>query len=285
MNPRLLDQLHMRCAAALRSKPEESTDAVVQAFGCVIWAAALGESRAVPRTTATKLSRLGKRAQLALGARGDAGADATDSNFDLDSVRHAARQVIELLRVGIQILETGEIATAATISIRTLHPPAATLARMLEGTADGLTAGRYGLHVIECARCQQVLTALPQAAQPTVAGSVLRDAPLKFAASPATRLRSPEGGVVVARRTKPAAEAVLFVDADANRLAVYAASDEALRLVAEGVTTEDARAGYWIGRLDTGLRELAATLHHAKSSVRWNVKLPGAPKPRKRKSR
>ena len=61
------------------------------------------------------------------------------------------------------------------------------------------------------------------------------------------------------------AEAILFegpVDpAHERRIAVYAEDPSPLRLVAEGLTTEDVREGYWIGRVADGLERLEAVLH------------------------
>ncbi len=278
MNPRLLNQLHMLSEQAQRAKPEQDSDAVVHAFGYVIWLTVLGETQLFRHASASKpaLIKLGRRALLARGA----GIDGVDSDVDDESRKHAGKQVAEILRVGLQILESNSAPSIDPSAAATaLHPPAATLARMLEGKADGLTAGRYALHVLACARCQRVIETLPVVRELAVA-----DVPMLLAASPATRVRSPEDGVIVARRTTPEAEAVLFQDNDIRRLAIYADSDAPLRMVAPGLTTEDAHAGYWIGRVDKDVKELTATLHCGKKSVQWRVKLDDRKTPRRRKS-
>lgn len=274
MNPQLLEQLHSLCAQALRAKPEQDPDPVVHALGYVVWLSALGETELVPRSSLAPLVKMGKRALLVLGSSAlKSAADRDDS--DAASDRHALHQVTDLVRAGVAILEARtSAALEQSVVATTLHPASATLARMLEGNADGLTAGRNGLHVMHCERCQKLLRALPAAsASLSLSPHVVADAPMVLAASPIAQVRSPAGGIRVAHRTTPEVEAVLFQDIDVRRLAIYSSDDTPLRMVAPGLTTEDARAGYWIGRLDHDVHEIAATLHYAKKSVKWNVKL------------
>lgn len=251
MNPRLLEHFHSLCQRALRATSDRDTDPVVHAFGYLVWLTALGESQVVPRASIAALRRLGHGALLALQSGGIGTAEEQEDRA------HAGRSVGEVLRVGLSILD-GSDAPLPEIPTTALHPASTTLARMLEGQADGLTAGRYAVHVLGCVRCQRLLQALPAMARDAEV-----HAPMQLAASPTPSVRAPENGRVVARLKNPEAEAVLFDDADARRLAIYSISTQPLRIVAAGVSTEDTRPGYWIGRIDSDIHKITGTLHYS----------------------
>lgn len=282
MTPHVLEHFQTLCLKARKQPP--SADAALDAFGYLIWLSALGETSPVPRASVMAMRRVGQQALATLeGTGSDSSAKDGNKDDDAESLTHASRALAELLRVGLQLLDRQPI--THTTPANALHPPSATLARMLEAKADGLTAGRYGLHVLGCGRCQALLSALPQTSEQASrvqAQPMVKHALMDLAASPRARIRTPDEGVVVARRKSPEAEAVLFQDADTRRLAVYTTADVPLRIVAEGITTEAARGGYWIGRLDKDLRNVDATLHYAKSSVAWKLKLENkAKRPKK----
>ena len=48
-----------------------------------------------------------------------------------------------------------------------------------------------------------------------------------------------------------------------------------MRLVAPGLTTEDVREGYWIGRVEPDVRRIEATLHAGDRSASWIFVLDG----------
>lgn len=256
MNPRLREHFHTLCARAARD-----TEATVNALGYLIWLDALGDKPPIARATVTALSRRAERALLDLQQPADGSLEGIEDHT------HAVGSVAQLLRVGLRILNGGR-ANVGEFHATTLHPPSGTLARMLEAKADGLTAGRYGLHVLGCERCRSVIAALP-----TPTHKVALDAPMLLAASPSTHVRAPEGGRVLARIKTPPSEAVLFNDRDSRRLAVYATSTDAVRIVAEGVTTEDTRPGYWIGRIDGDVSVINATIHYAATGGAQSRKL------------
>jgi len=255
VNSPLLGHFQVLCDRALRAKPTRGgrdIDSLLDAFGYLIWLTALGETPDMPRASTPALRRLAQRALLAQHA--------DDQLDDPEDRAHANKSVAEILRVGVRILDAGRATNNDVhhdIHPTALHPPTATLARMFEGKADGLTTGRYALHMLGCARCQNLLKALP-----ADRSNVALAAPIQLAASPTARVRAPADGRVVAKLKTPKAEAVLFQDPDARRLAVYTSSTEPLRIVADGVTTEDTRPGYWIGRLASNVREIDGTVHY-----------------------
>jgi hypothetical protein len=83
-------------------------------------------------------------------------------------------------------------------------------------------------------------------------------------------MRAPGEGRPVGRLIQPDVEAVLFGD---GRLALYAASSEPLRFVAEGVTTEHMLSGYWLGRVGLDGQKLHGRLHVGEVTVDWEIDL------------
>ena len=100
---------------------------------------------------------------------------------------------------------------------------------------------------------------------------------LSLAAAEAARVLDPAAGRTVGALDDIGAEAVLFegpVDPDIDRrLAVYAEDAAPLRLVGEGLTTEDVREGYWIGLVADGVETLEAVLHVGDVTHAWTLDL------------
>ena len=56
-------------------------------------------------------------------------------------------------------------------------------------------------------------------------------------------------------------------------LALYAEDNQPLRVIAEGLTTEETLPGYWMGRITTDDEELRATVHHGERDFEWTLRL------------
>ncbi|NOY89774.1 MAG: hypothetical protein GXP55_01100 [Deltaproteobacteria bacterium] len=95
---------------------------------------------------------------------------------------------------------------------------------------------------------------------------------LRVAAADVRALLDPAQGRVVGRLLDPAIEAVLF-EGETRRLALYAAEPAALRLEAQGATTEDMQPGYWLGRLADSTRSLDAKVYCGDRELSFSVSL------------
>jgi hypothetical protein len=252
-----------RCEAALQARPERDADPVIEALGYVLWLAVLGD-RGAYRKYVSPLLRLARRTELALSAAA--------MRHDLEPADEAeliAASLRGMVRAARAVLEGEDVrAAAASTSPIKLHPPAGVLVRLLDGHVDGLTAGRYALHAANCDRCRDELAVLGFATAESQAPAIWR-----AAATATARVRSPSEGTVVARKRRPAIEAVLFRDADASRLAIYAANPTPVRFVAEGATTEESLLGYWMCRIDDARDSLVGKLYVGDAITRFEVAL------------
>lgn len=255
---------------------------VLEALGYALFIDAIGARDLLGRDEAKTLRRAGREALLAFGpgesARGDDGEDAEDLAI-------AHRRIADVARAGLASLErrsVGSRSADARLQVVTepavahgtagasLHPPSATLVRMLGGNVDGLTAGRWAAHLKRCASCANEI-----AIARTAAGELEDAGTLAVAAARPAMVRPPATGRIVGEKKRPALEAVLFEDETGRRLAVYAQASAPVRLVADGVTTEDTLEGYWIGRVEPGVTELRAQVFVRDDVVEWVIDLTG----------
>jgi len=149
---------------------------------------------------------------------------------------------------------------------------AARAAAALSRDRAALTRARTLSRVTD--RTQEELSELAADAAETIASAGERR--LRVAAGDARALLDPAAGRVVGQLPEPAIEAVLFEAPDGGEglyLALYAAQPEALRLEAEGATTEDMQPGYWLGRLAPGTRALDAKVYCADRELSFSITL------------
>ncbi len=88
---------------------------------------------------------------------------------------------------------------------------------------------------------------------------------------------APQAGRLVAARAAPDAEAFVFEGDGETRLAVYVGAPLAVRYLAEGVTTDDMRPGYWAGRCAPGTTHVDGTLHVGEEASDWPLTLTARP--------
>lgn len=259
---------------------------VLEALGYASFIDAIGARDLLGRDEAKTLRRAGSEVLLAFG-RGE-NARSKDSE-DAEDLAIARRKVLEVARAGLASLGqpsatphlTGTGGRSALMAAepatsyggaapQSLHPPSTTLVRMLGGDVDGLTAGRWAAHLRSCASCKNEI-----AIARTAAGELDDAVGLAVAAARPAMVRPPASGRVVGEKKRPALEAVLFEDETGRRLAVYAQASAPVRLVADGVTTEDTLEGYWIGRVEPGVTELRAQVYVGDDVVEWVIDLTG----------
>lgn len=185
---------------------------------------------------------------------------AENDDDDADALRIAA----ELAREGVRALAR-QAAPARPSEASGWHPAASALVAMTRGAPDGLAAASVALHVGRCEACR---TALHISSTESEMG-----VPLQAAAASAPSMLAPHAGRVVATRTEPAAEAVIFDDPLGALIAIYASESLPVRYVANGLTTQDMRPGYWAGRCAPGATQLAGTLHVGDRIVAWTIAL------------
>jgi hypothetical protein len=269
MSSTLRKRFEALCTRALRTDPEDDLDPAVEALGYALWLGAIGAKDQIPTKTSSALTLLGHRALDAIHTGPtDTDEDSAAVNATLAAIVHGA--LWHMRGSGkTNVMAWQRLAPRA-------HPSTATFARLLAGTADGLTAGRCGLHVATCDVCRRELNVLQ--ASSTVQSRVAEAAgvyeaaePLRLAAAEVAHVRAPSEGVVVGRRDKPAIEAVLFNDTDARRLALYTERGDVLRVVADGATTEDVLPGYWLGKLDAKVKALETKVSVAGKTVTWTL--------------
>ena len=95
-----------------------------------------------------------------------------------------------------------------------------------------------------------------------------------MAAASSVRMRDPEEGQLLGALDALGLEAVLFREPAPRRLALYAAEPTAVRLEAEGVTTEEIAPGYWLGRLAPHLRgALAVKVRVGEREAAWSLRV------------
>lgn len=236
---------------------------VLEALGYASFIEAIGARDLLGRDEAKTLRRAGREALLAFGPAETLGRDDRDDAEDQAIVR---RRMAAVAREGLAALERrGPAPRAAGMH---LHPPSATLVRMLGGDVDGLTAGRWAMHLRTCASCKQEIAIARSAA-----GELDDVRALAVAAARPATVQAPAKGRVVAEKKHPALEAVLFEDETGRRLAVYAQRSAPLRLVADGVTTEDTLEGYWIGRVEPGVTKVRAQIFVGEEVAAWEIDL------------
>lgn len=246
---------------ALQWQPGDNPSPVLAALGYALWARVLNELDHIPPDRIRALSTTARRALLTLGTLRDEGEDTTADDTDAQAADQAINQLQALAHAGLQALTT----TPKPPKHQTkLHPPDQTLIRMFHGKAAPLTTARYAAHALSCKPCQQKVDALRIAAQQAV------EEPLAVAAAAPAGLRDPRDGRVVAVHEEWGLEAVLFDD---GHLAVYAEGNEPLRLVADGVVTEETLGGYWLGRVEPGVVRLEAAVHLGGTQLQWSFAL------------
>lgn len=199
----------------------------------------------------TVLRERGRRALLA----GPPAHDAPDP----EDWQHAR----DLARAGLSLVD-GRPARAPADP---LHPTDGALIRMLRGEPDGLTAAARAAHVRGCDACLGRLRVLRMADGEATVPS------LAVAAATAAPMRAPTEGRVVARLADPEVEAVVFEDGAERYLAIYASASEPVRLVAEGVTTQQMLSGYWLGRVGPSTRRIGGALHVGDRTVTLEIEL------------
>ncbi|KAF0168590.1 MAG: hypothetical protein FD160_3983, partial [Caulobacteraceae bacterium] len=133
---------------------------VLEALGYASFIDAIGARDLLGRDEAKVLLRAGREALLAFGpdktARGDDRAEA-------EALAIATRKIAEVARAGLASLERR--GRAPDVAGTSLHPPTATLVRMLAGDVDGLTAGRWAPHLGSCAACKREIAIARAAAR------------------------------------------------------------------------------------------------------------------------
>jgi len=283
VNPRLHARLLHLCDLAKATPPEHDVGPALNALGFLLWSAATGDRDTVDAALSKRLKQLAGRAQLALRGSIVRAANANDEDAAITNAT-----LIDIVRAASLVLDRKSVADATpALRISKLHPPSRTFARMLEGNADGLTTGRYALHILDCTRCQHTLASLPARDHDAASASTsrahalleVREPMMRFAAADTTSVRAPNEGRVVGRKAKPPLEAVLFNDPDARRLAIYSTDDINIRILADGLTTEATLTGYCLTRLDnTAITRatLDATLHLNDKPLTWKLALSEA---------
>jgi hypothetical protein len=195
----------------------------------------------------------------------DDGNDDDDDDDEADEA-DARRVLIELAREGVRALSGGArpgIARhpRANAGADAWHPPPSALVAMQRGGPDAIAAGSVAVHVLRCAACQAAL----EVASFADAGPI----PLRAAAASAPAMLAPGEGRLLARRTNPDAEAYAFDDESETRLAIYVDTAQPLHYLAEGVTTDDMRPGYWAGRCPRATSHVEGTLHVGDTVEHW----------------
>lgn len=146
-----------------------------------------------------------------------------------------------------------------------VRPSAQRLVRLLRGELDGVAA----------AHCAGWLANHPDEAHLLRVMAEAEGAPrpqrIAVAAASASQMRNPNEGKLIAALEDPPIEAVLFTSP--RQLAIYAAEPVAVRLEAEGVTTEEIAPGYWIGKVSGGASQIEAVVHIGDRELRWTLEL------------
>ena len=252
------------CAAETTGEPTElesvqhgtdeaRSEAILEALGLALVLAITGRLDEVDGETKIRLSRIGRRTLLA-PHRGD------------DDVRWAAA-------VGKEGLKA--LAGEHDFDIRAgdvLPPSPARLIAMLRGQPDGLSAGACAIRVQhDPGARQQLAVLLAGAADPITAARPT--AQFVAAAAPAESMRDPSTGRRLSEIRSPAADIVLFENEEPRVVAVYALSQESVRLIGDGLLTRHMLPGYWIGTVEPSTTRIEGVLEVGTESVKLEVVL------------
>jgi hypothetical protein len=259
---RLLQRFHEQATHASRWKQGRDATPVIEALGSALFLHVAGELHRTDSVTRKRLAAIGSQVLLMKAPVAVSRQPRDEDEEDLSGARAA---VTRMARAGLAALAGKRPDLEPSLRI---HPPTLTLARMFHGEADGLTSGRYAVHIASCDACQARLEALR-----FVESTARSSEEWSVAAAAVAQVRDPSGGTRVGTLEKPSLEAVIFPD---GRLAVYADSSEPLRVVAEGLTTEQTLGGYWLGRVPEGALAIDATVHLAGVEHRWRIALRAA---------
>ena len=217
-------------------EPGDDPEPVLETLGLLVVLELTGDLATLGREERALVRDRGRRALL-----GGAPDDVDPEDWQL------AR---DLARAGLSLLE----GRPAEGPAQGLHPPDGQLIQMLRGEPDGLSAGLCAGHVLDCDQCRAAVRVLDQSR-----GAVV--ATLAVAAAAAEEMRPPAEGTLLSQIEDPRAEVLLFAEDGGRQLAVYAAESAPVRVVGEGVTTEQMLSGYWLGRVAPGAERLALRLH------------------------
>lgn len=238
---------------------------VLEALAMTVALELTGALTAVPSAERDALRKLGQRALLNVGGR-DLDED------ELEALRLAASIARDGLRAlsGRPLPDERELGGEVRAAL-----PVGDLRRLLDGALDGFAAGALAMRARRSPAAVRELRAMLGLHAPSYAETGART--LSLAAAEAARVLDPAEGHPIGALDAVGAEAILFegpVDpAHERRIAVYAEDPSPLRLVAEGLTTEDVREGYWIGRVADGLERLEAVLHVGEATHAWPLDL------------
>ncbi len=250
----LIAQWRERAARAAEWQAGEDPEGVLEALALSVALELTSDLARVPAAARDSLRRVGQRALLHVGAAPGADED------ELEARRMAAAIARDGLRALAGRARPGEPEIDARKTV-----PSADLARLLAGRLDGFAAGSLAMRVRRSPHALSERKALVRASEP-------EERTLALAAAEASPVRDPAGGRTVGTLEPVGAEAVLF-EGPEPRLAVYAEDPAPLRLVGPGLTTEDVREGYWIGRIHAGVRRIEATLHVGDRVEPWVIDL------------
>jgi hypothetical protein len=242
---------------ALAWKPGADPEPVLEALGYVLVLKVAGKRDWLPPSQARSLRKIGAECLLSLDTQeGD-----EEDRIIIERIADQARSALFWLEHPKKRLN---------VRAADVHPSDARLVRVLNGRVDGLTAGEVACHVIRCPECAGRVELVM-----TTDRLARADEGLALAAASPASVRPPSEGRTVGTRKRPAAaEAVLFAEKGrAPRLAVYADEMVSVRVVAEGVKTETALAGYWMGRVKRGVDRLTATVYIGDRTFTWKLDL------------
>lgn len=259
MSERLLQRFHEQATQALSWKHGRDVTPVLDALGSTLFLHVAGELHRTDSVTRRRLAAIGSEVLILHMRVSEARSEAYDAAEDLEVAQAAVRRIAS---AGLAALLGKRVEVEQPTRI---HPPTLTLTRMFHGEADGFTSGRYAAHIADCEACQGRLDALR-----FVESTQRSSEDWSVAAAAPAQVRDPSTGTRVGTLQAPPLEAVLFPD---GRLAVYADSNDPLRVVAEGVTTEQTLGGYWLGRVTEGVTMIEAVVHFGGAEHRWRITL------------
>lgn len=247
----------LACAAAYGESA--SVEPVLEAAALGVVLELTGALSRIPERERHTVRDAARRALLRAptGAQED---DDEERGDDADALRLA----VALAREGVRALAgKPSAASERPQEPSAWHPPAGALLAMSRGAPDALAAASVALHVRRCAACATALQ--------VSSGRAESAGRLRAAAASAGPMLAPHGGRAVATRSAPDAEAVAFDDARGVLLAIYTSEPLPVRYVADGLTTQDMRPGYWSGRCAPGVTRLDGTLHVGETAAAWAI--------------
>lgn len=264
--PSLQARWRDQTAHALEWRSGDDPEPVLEALALTVALELTGELERAPRADREALRKLGQRALLQLGGQ------ELDED-DLEALRLCAALARDGLRALSEPSGSAEPVTVDGADTRLLVPPSE-LVRLLRGELDGFAAASLVRKVRRSeAAMAELRTLLALRSSATASHAAASDRPLSLAAASASPVLDPARGRPVGTLATVGAEAVLFVDGESRRLAVYAEEPDALRLLAEELTTEDVREGYWVGRVSAGAVRLEAVLEIGDRTEPWVLDL------------